>query len=333
MHLPGTPLYFDKDPFDLGGCPRVHKYFFTSLYPAIRMGSPFNSPQCCSSAIGQFPCVPRPQGCLRSLVSTAQSAELLLWQTPMKISQGRQLPAPQWEGEPQRAGRDLQCTASCRSEQSRVGLSHLAWRQRVLHWEAGRGPGAGSGTEGQVRAWGRGSDQPAVPTWAVSRVCRRARAHPTAAPRLPAPGHPFLAQGVPGSSSSKPAAWGAPSSAPCLVFPVSWAPIGEWPECAAQVCGRVRVHPLPSAEGAPAAHTAESGAVLGARGGLRTGSLVRSNGISHRVLFSGSSLLTLALWSCPPAEGFPTAPGIPFPYLPLFRTKLGLSISPFLLSA
>lgn len=63
----------------------------------------------------------------------------------LKICQGRQLPASQWVWEPRRAGRDLQHTASRRGEQSSVGLVHLGWRQRVLHWEPGRGQEAGSG--------------------------------------------------------------------------------------------------------------------------------------------------------------------------------------------
>lgn len=55
------------------------------------------------------------------------------------------LPASQWVWEPQRAGRDLQHAASCRGEQSSVGLIPPGWRQRVLHWEPGRGQEARSG--------------------------------------------------------------------------------------------------------------------------------------------------------------------------------------------
>lgn len=121
--------------------------------------------------------------------------------------------------------------------------------------EPGQDWGQGQSTGKGWSHTGRDPRQSAVPTWAAPGMRCRASAHPAATPLLPAPGDPFLPQGVPGSSFNRLAASGAPRTGPCRCVPPCPGHSGvDGHGCAAQVCRRVRVHPLPSAEGVRAAH-------------------------------------------------------------------------------
>lgn len=121
----------------------------------------------------------------------------------------------------------------------------------------GQGWGQGQST-GKI--WGRPGRDPrwsVVPARATQGMCCQASTtHPSATPRLPALGDSFLPQGLPGSSFNTPAASGAPKTDPCRCIPsCPGHTAGGGHGCAAQVCStRVRVHPLPSAEGVWAAH-------------------------------------------------------------------------------